>query len=114
MDSVALLYMLLLAGNIEDPLQLSNEEFKKITKINFMSVWYLFTAVSKRMRDSKLGGSIVFLTTIIGAERGLYQGGAAYGSCLAAIHQLARVSNMYNKLLVTRKGDHRERLLSFS
>ncbi|CAM8896905.1 unnamed protein product [Rhodiola kirilowii] len=79
-------------GKIQDPLQLSEDEFKKITKINFMSAWFLLTAAGKRMRDSKLGGSIMYLTTIIGAERGLYQGSAAYGSCLAGIHQLVRTA----------------------
>ncbi|KAE8697087.1 hypothetical protein F3Y22_tig00110633pilonHSYRG00024 [Hibiscus syriacus] len=36
------------------------------------------------------GGSIVFMTTILGAERGLHQGAAAYGSCLGAMQQLTR------------------------
>lgn len=81
-------------GKMQDPLQLSEDEFKKIVKINFMAAWYLLKAVGKRMRDCKSGGSIVFLTTIIGAERGLYQGAAAYGSCLAGIQQLVRISAM--------------------
>ncbi|CAM8982909.1 unnamed protein product [Rhodiola kirilowii] len=76
-------------GKIQDALQSDEDEFKKITKNNFMSAWFLLTAVGKRMRDSKLGGSIICLTTIIGAQRGIYQGGAAYGSCLAGIHQMA-------------------------
>uniref|UniRef100_A0A7N0T778 Uncharacterized protein n=1 Tax=Kalanchoe fedtschenkoi TaxID=63787 RepID=A0A7N0T778_KALFE len=77
-----------MSGKIQDPLQLAEDEFKRIAKVNFMAAWFLLTAVGKRMRDSKLGGSIIFLTTIIGAERGLYPGGAAYGSCLAVVHQL--------------------------
>lgn len=81
-------------GKMQDPLQLSEDEFKKIVKINFMAAWYLLKAVGKRMRDCKSGGSIVFLSTIIGAERGLYQGAAAYGSCLAGIQQLVRISGM--------------------
>lgn len=57
-----------------------------------MAPWFLLKAVAKRMRDSKSGGSIVFLTQIIGAERGVYPGAAAYGSSLAAVQQLVRVS----------------------
>lgn len=72
-------------------LELPEEEFRKIVKINFMAAWYLLKAVGIRMRDYKTGGSIVFMTSIIGAERGLYQGAAAYGSCLAGIQQLVRV-----------------------
>ncbi|KAL3813847.1 hypothetical protein ACJIZ3_015115 [Penstemon smallii] len=63
-------------GKMQDPLALHENELKKIVKHNFM----------------KSGGSIVFLTSIIGAERGLYQGAAAYGSCLAAVQQLVRLS----------------------
>ncbi|KAL3630840.1 hypothetical protein CASFOL_023824 [Castilleja foliolosa] len=81
-------------GKMQDPLSLSESEFKKIVKTNFMSVWYLVKAVGKTMRDQKSGGSIVLLSSIIGAERGLYPGAAAYGSCLAGIQQLARTSAM--------------------
>lgn len=77
---------------MQNPLSLAEDEFKKIVKTNFMAPWYLLKAVGKTMRDQKSGGSIVFLTTVIGAERGLYPGAAAYGSCLAGIQQLARVS----------------------
>lgn len=79
-------------GKMQDPLQLAEDGFKKIVKINLMAAWYLLKAVGKRMRDSKLGGSIVFLSSIIGAERGLYSGAAAYGSCMAGIQQLVRLS----------------------
>ena len=76
---------------MQDPLQLSGDEFKKIVKINYMSAWYLFKAVGKRLRDQKTGGSVVFVTSLIGAERGLYPGAAAYGSALAGVNQLVRV-----------------------
>lgn len=79
-------------GKMQDHLQLSEDEFKKIMKINFMSAWFLLKAVGRRMRDHKSGGSIIFLTSIIGAERGLYTGAAAYGACSAALQQLVRSS----------------------
>jgi len=67
-------------------------DFKKVVKVNFMAVWYLVQAVGRRMRDQGKGGSIVLLTTINGAERGIYKGAAAFGSCLAGVNQLSRVS----------------------
>ncbi|GMP29703.1 hypothetical protein CsSME_00004691 [Camellia sinensis var. sinensis] len=81
-------------GKMQDPLQLAEDEFRKIVKINFMAAWYLLKAVDRRMRDHKSGGSVVFLTSIIGAKRGLYPGSAAYGSCLAGLQQLVRTSAM--------------------
>ncbi|KAF5961561.1 hypothetical protein HYC85_002770 [Camellia sinensis] len=82
------------ARKMQDPLQLAEDEFRKIVKINFMAAWYLLKAVDRRMRDHKSGGSVVFLTSIIGAKRGLYPGSAAYGSCLAGLQQLVRTSAM--------------------
>ncbi|RAL41871.1 hypothetical protein DM860_009053 [Cuscuta australis] len=79
-------------GKIQDPLELGEDEFKKIVKVNFMAAWYLLKAVGKRLRDRKSGGSIVFLYSILGAERGLYPGAAAYGSCLAGVQQLVRTA----------------------
>lgn len=77
-------------GKMQEPLNLPEDEFKKIVKINFMASWYLLKAVGKRLKEQKSGGSIVFLSSIIGSERGLYQGAAAYGSCLAGVQQLVR------------------------
>ncbi|RVW45083.1 hypothetical protein CK203_067627 [Vitis vinifera] len=65
-------------GKMQEPLNLPEDEFKKIVKINFMASWYLLKAVGKRLKEQKSGGSIVFLSSIIGSERGLYQGAAAY------------------------------------
>ena len=84
---------------MQEHLQLGEDEFKKIMKINFMVPWFLLNAVGKRMRDYKSGGSIVLLTSIIGSPRGLYPGAAAYGSCSAGLQQLVRVSLLlYNNI----------------
>ncbi|GMI67485.1 hypothetical protein like AT3G01980 [Hibiscus trionum] len=79
-------------GKMQDHLELAEEELRKTVKINFMAAWFLLKAVGRRMRDCKSGGSIVFMTTFLGAERGLYQGAAAYGSCMAGVLQLVRAS----------------------
>ncbi|CAI9763124.1 unnamed protein product [Fraxinus pennsylvanica] len=79
-------------GKIVNPLCLVEDEFKKIVKINFMGAWYLLKAVGRRMQDQTSGGSIVFLTSILGAERGIFPGAAAYGSCLAGVQQLVRTA----------------------
>lgn len=79
-------------GKMQEHLELAESEFKKIVKINFMAPWFLLKAVARRMRDFNTGGSIVFLTSIIGSERGLYPGAAAYASALAGVQQLVRAS----------------------
>ncbi|XP_052727557.1 uncharacterized protein LOC108340889 isoform X2 [Vigna angularis] len=77
-------------GKMQEHIELAESEFKKIVKINFMAAWFLLKAVGRRMRDINAGGSIVFLTSILGAERGLYPGAAAYASVLAGVQQLVR------------------------
>jgi hypothetical protein len=79
-------------GEVQDCLSISEDEYRKIIKVNVITPWFLMKAIAKRLQDTKSGGSIVFLTQIIGAERGLYPGAAAYGTSLGAIHQLVRVS----------------------
>ncbi|KAL6909383.1 hypothetical protein ACP4OV_001664 [Aristida adscensionis] len=81
-------------GEVQDCLSISEDEYKKTMKVNVMTPWFLMKATAKRFRDSETGGSFVFLTQIIGAERGLYPGAAAYGTSLGAIHQLVRLSAM--------------------
>ncbi|KAK3145481.1 hypothetical protein QOZ80_3BG0253360 [Eleusine coracana subsp. coracana] len=81
-------------GEVQDCLSISEQEHKKTMKVNVTTPWFLLKATAKRFRESKSGGSFVFLTQIIGAERGLYPGAAAYGTSLGAIHQLVRLSAM--------------------
>ncbi|KAK4786168.1 hypothetical protein SAY86_002857 [Trapa natans] len=82
------------SGKMQDPLQVAEDEFKKMVKINFTSAWSLLRAVGRRLQDNKSGGSVVFLTSIIGGERGIYPGAAIYGSCMAGVQQLVRTSAM--------------------
>jgi NAD(P)-dependent dehydrogenase (short-subunit alcohol dehydrogenase family) len=77
---------------VQDCLSITEDEHKKTMKVNVTTPWFLIKAISKRFRDAQSGGSIVCLTQIIGAERGLYPGAAAYGTSLGAVHQLVRVS----------------------
>ncbi|XP_044467067.1 3-oxoacyl-[acyl-carrier-protein] reductase FabG-like [Mangifera indica] len=88
----ALVHCYTYEGKMQDPLQLAEEEFRKLVRINFMASWFLLKSVGRRMRDNNAGGSIIFLTSIMGAERGLYPGAAAYGACSAGVQQLARTA----------------------
>lgn len=76
---------------MQDPLAMGEDDFKKTMNVNFLAVWYLVKAVGRKLRDQGKGGSIVLLTSINGAERGLYNGAAAFGSCMAGVNQLVRV-----------------------
>ncbi|URE40313.1 short chain dehydrogenase [Musa troglodytarum] len=90
--SKGIAFRLAKAGKMQACLDVTEHEYKKTIKINFMAPWFLLKAVAKRMRDNKTGGSIVFISQILGTERGLYPGAAAYGSSLAGVQQLVRLS----------------------
>lgn len=79
-------------GKIQDPLLISEGEYKKTVRVNLMAPWFLLQAVATRMKDATSGGSIVLLTSILGAERGLYPGAAAFGTCMGAVQQMVRVA----------------------
>ncbi|KAF8079826.1 hypothetical protein N665_0998s0005 [Sinapis alba] len=81
-------------GKMQDILQVSEDEFKRITKINLTAPWYLLKSVASMMKEHGTGGSIVFLATIASGERGLYPGADAYATASAGIHQLVRASAM--------------------
>jgi len=81
-------------GDITPPLDLTEEELDKILRDNLKVTWLVCKAAGKRMRDYGIGGSFILLTSIIGTERGLYPGSAAYGSCLAGVNHLSRALAM--------------------
>ncbi|KAL0715302.1 hypothetical protein Bca4012_064624 [Brassica carinata] len=81
-------------GKMQDILQVSEDEFKKITKINLTAPWFISKAVASMMKEHGTGGSIVFMATIASGERGLYPGADAYATAAAGIHQLVRASAM--------------------
>ena len=43
------------------------------------------------MREAGIGGSIIFVTSILGTERGLFPGTAVSGASIAAVNYLTRV-----------------------
>ncbi|XP_020572156.1 estradiol 17-beta-dehydrogenase 8-like isoform X2 [Phalaenopsis equestris] len=81
-------------GKVQDLLLVSEAEYKKVVKVNLMAPWFLLQAVAKRMRDANFGGSVVFMTSVLGAERGLYPGAAALGACMGGVQQLVRTAAM--------------------
>ncbi|KAE8786524.1 carbonyl reductase [Hordeum vulgare] len=82
------------AGEVQDCLSVSEDEYNKTMKVNVITPWLPIKAMAKRFRDAQSGGSVVCLTQIIGAERGLYPGAAAYATSLGVVHQLVRLSAM--------------------
>ncbi|KAK4282237.1 hypothetical protein QN277_013637 [Acacia crassicarpa] len=82
-------------GKMREQVEVEEQEMKKVVRINYMAAWYLLKAVGQKMRDfNRGGGSIIFMTSMVGAERGLYPGAVTFASTMAAVQQLVRASAM--------------------
>ncbi|GKB14995.1 glucose/ribitol dehydrogenase [Tanacetum coccineum] len=79
--------------------------------VNFMALQYLLKAVAERMRDNKTRGSIVFMTSIVDAERGIYPGAGAYGATLGG-HQLVRAFENIEEMKRKTRQDVDEELVA--
>ncbi|CAN8303256.1 unnamed protein product [Cochlearia groenlandica] len=78
----------------QDILNVSEDDFNRITNINLKAPWLLLKAVASQMKQYGSGGSIVFMSTISSGERGLHPGADAYTTASAGVQQMVRVTAM--------------------
>ncbi|XP_058734998.1 uncharacterized protein LOC131606931 [Vicia villosa] len=78
-------------GNVNSPLELSEEEWNKVFKTNITGTWLVSKYVCKLMRDSNTKGSIINISSIAGLERGQLPGAAAYACSKAGVNMLTKV-----------------------
>eukprot|EP00250_Pteridium_aquilinum_P007616 c17287_g1_i1 orf=64-945(+) len=71
-------------------LETSEQQLEAATSLNLKCVCLFSIAVGKRMQGAGIGGSFVFITSIIGTERGLFPGVAIPGASIAAVNYLTR------------------------
>ncbi|CAK8576219.1 unnamed protein product [Lathyrus sativus] len=78
-------------GNVNSPLELSEEEWNNVFKTNITGTWLVSKYVCKLMRDSNRKGSIINISSIAGLERGQLPGGTAYACSKAGVNMLTKV-----------------------
>ncbi|CAK8576220.1 unnamed protein product [Lathyrus sativus] len=78
-------------GNVNSPLDLSEEEWNKVFRTNLTGTWLVSKYACKLMRDSNRKGSIINISSISGLERGLLPGATAYASSKAGVNMLTKV-----------------------
>ncbi|KAI5070493.1 hypothetical protein GOP47_0014836 [Adiantum capillus-veneris] len=71
-------------------LDTNERQIEAATAINLKSVCLFSIALGKKMEGTGIGGSFVFVTSIIGTERGLFPGVAIPGASIAAVNYLTR------------------------
>lgn len=78
-------------GNVKSPLDTTEEEWNSTFKTNLTGVWLVSKSVCIRMRDAKIGGSIINISSIAGLNRGHLPGSAAYSASKAAVNTLTKM-----------------------
>lgn len=78
-------------GRVHSPLDLTEEEWNNTIKTNLTGAWLVSKYVCILMRDSKLGGSIINISSIAGLERGQLPGGLAYSASKVAVNTMTKV-----------------------
>lgn len=90
-------------GNVKSPLEMSEEEWNRVMKTNLTGCWLVAKYVCIRMRDAKLGGSVINISSTGGLNRGHLPGGVAYASSKAGL-------NAMTKVMALELGEHKIRV----
>ncbi|KAL1815082.1 hypothetical protein ACET3Z_017656 [Daucus carota] len=75
-------------GGTKTTLDLSNDEWNRVFKINTNGAWLCSKYIGSRMRDAGKGGSIINISSIDGLNRIKGTGRLAYGTSKAALHAM--------------------------
>lgn len=78
-------------GNVRSALDISEEEWDNTMKTNLTGAWLVSKSVCIRMRDAKIGGSIINISSIAGLHRGHLPGSAAYTASKVALNTLTKM-----------------------
>ncbi|XP_043691475.1 3-oxoacyl-[acyl-carrier-protein] reductase FabG-like [Telopea speciosissima] len=78
-------------GTVNSPLDLSEEEWNSTIKTNLTGSWLVTKAVGRRIRKNGLKGSVVFITSIGGIQRGELPGGTAYVASKAGLISMTKI-----------------------
>lgn len=73
------------------PLELSEEDWDQNLKTNLTGTWLVSKYVCMRMRDAKLGGSVINIASIAGLNRGQLPGGLVYAASKTAVNSITKV-----------------------
>ncbi|CAN0841635.1 3-oxoacyl-[acyl-carrier-protein] reductase FabG [Linum grandiflorum] len=80
-----------ITGNPKSSLDLPEEEWNHLIKTNLTGTWLVSKSVGTRMRDAKLGGSIINISSIFGLNRGYVPGVVGYVSSKTGINAMTKV-----------------------
>jgi NAD(P)-dependent dehydrogenase (short-subunit alcohol dehydrogenase family) len=78
-------------GAVHSPLDWPEDEGDKLIKTNLTGAWIVAKHVCRRMRDAKLKGLVINISSIAGHNRGHLPGSIGYASSKSAVHYATKV-----------------------
>ncbi|KAJ4823754.1 hypothetical protein Tsubulata_046458 [Turnera subulata] len=81
-------------GNVNNPLELSEEEWNQVMRTNLRGSWLVAKHVCMHMRDAKRGGSVINISSVDGLNRGHLPGAIAYAASKSAVNTMTKVMAM--------------------
>ncbi|CAO2184212.1 unnamed protein product [Urochloa humidicola] len=78
-------------GAVHSPLDWPEDEWDKLIKTNLTGLWLVAKHVCRRMRDAKLKGSVINISSIAGLNRGHLPGSIGYASSKSAVHYATKL-----------------------
>lgn len=85
------MFSLCTLGGVNNPLELSEEEWNHVFRTNLMGAWLVSKYVCKLIRDTDQGGSVINISSVAGLNRGHLPGSIAYASSKAALNTMTKV-----------------------
>ncbi|XP_021717388.1 estradiol 17-beta-dehydrogenase 8-like isoform X2 [Chenopodium quinoa] len=78
-------------GTVRTSLELSEEEWNNNFKTNLTRAWLVSKAVCIRMRDAKIEGSVINISSIASLNKGQLLGSSAYSASKAGLNTLTKM-----------------------
>ncbi|XP_068635122.1 uncharacterized protein [Aristolochia californica] len=78
-------------GNVNSPLDVSEEEWNNVLKTNVTGSWLVSKSVCRRMHNAKVKGSVINISSIAGLNRGHLPGGVAYAASKTGLNAMTKV-----------------------
>ncbi|CAN8254524.1 unnamed protein product [Cochlearia groenlandica] len=78
-------------GSVKSSLDLPEDEWDNVFRTNLTGPWLLSKYVCLSMRDAKLGGSVINITSITGVHRTLLPGAVAYACSKSGVDTMTKM-----------------------
>uniref|UniRef100_A0A0D9X9M5 Ketoreductase domain-containing protein n=1 Tax=Leersia perrieri TaxID=77586 RepID=A0A0D9X9M5_9ORYZ len=80
-----------LRGGVHSPLDWPEDEWDTLIKTNLTGSWLVAKHVCRRMRDAKLKGSVINISSVAGLNRGHLPGSTGYAASKSAVHYVTKL-----------------------